>query len=288
MSIREKGYHTWDGELKIGGIVWLPIFLNGIKTAFKKKFAKVFFSFTVSPFLIFLIGIYVSTKPELKMLTEVVKLLKTDARFFCTFFTNGFLYFMLMLLCVFVFAELISGDLKFNSFPLYFSRPLDRKDYVLGKFSIIMFYLLLFTLVPGILLVLFKFIFTGEISIAPRVLFAIVVLPILISSFFASITLMFSALSSNSRYVKIIIFLVFAFSNGISEMLKGIFKNTYFNLFSFPRNIEQMGAYIFNTRPVFSAPGWMSLAIIVGLIIISFFIIFKRIGKSEAQIEFGS
>lgn len=288
MGIRERGYHTWDGELKSRGIVWLPIFLNGIKTAFKKKFAKVFFSFTISPFLIFLIGIYVSTKPELKMLTEVVKLLKTDAQFFCTFFTNGFTYFMLVMLSVFVFAELISGDLKYNSFPLYFSRPLVRKDYVIGKFSIIMFYLLLFTLVPGILLLIFKFIFTGELSVTPRVFFAIILLPILISSFFAAITLMISSISSNSRYVKIIIFLLFAFSNGISEMLKGIFKNTYFNLFSFPRNIEQLGAYIFNTRPVFSVPGWISLSIILGLIIFSFFIIFKRIGKSEAQIEIGS
>lgn len=288
MGIREKGYHTWDGELKSGGIVWLPIFLNGIKTAFKKKFAKAFFSFTISPFLIFLIGIYVSTKPELKMLTEVVKLLKTDARFFCTFFTNGFTYFMLVMLSIFVFAELISGDLKFNSFPLYFSRPLVRKDYVLGKFSVIMFYLLLFTLVPGILLMIFKFLFTGEISIAPRVFFAIIILPILISGFFASVTLMISSISSNSRYVKVIIFLLFSFSEVISDTLKGIFKNTYFNLFSFPRNIEQMGAYIFNTRPVFSAPGWISLIIIVGLIIFSFFIIFKRIGKSEAQIEIGS
>jgi ABC-type transport system involved in multi-copper enzyme maturation permease subunit len=288
MGIREKGYHTWDGELKSGGIVWLPIFLDGIKSAFKKKFAKVFFTFTIAPFLVFLIGIYVSTKPELRMLTEVVDLLKTDARFFCTFFTNGFTYFMLVLLCLFVFAELISGDLKFNSFPLYFSRPLERKDYVFGKFSIIMFYLLLFTLVPGVLLVIFKFIFTGKISIAPGVLLAVIALPFLISTFFASITLMISSLSSNNRYVKITIFLLFAFSNGISEMLKGIFRNTYFNLFSFPRNIEQMGAYLFNTRPVFAVPGWMSLAIVVGLIGFSFFIIFKRIGKSEAQIEIGS
>ncbi|MCI0470196.1 MAG: ABC transporter permease [Candidatus Aminicenantes bacterium] len=288
MTIREKGYYNWDGELKSGGHAWLPIFLDGIKTAFKKKSSKIFFTFTISPFFIFLLGIYISTKPELKMLSEIVKLLKNDATFFCTFFTNGFLYFMLMILCIFIFAELISGDLKFNSFPLYFSRPLDRTDYVIGKFSIIMFYLLLFTLAPGILLVFFKILFTGQFAISPRVLLAIIVLPFLVSTFFASITLMVSSLSSNSRYVKLIIFLLFMFSNSISEMLKSIFKNTYFNLFSFARNVEQMGAYIFNTRPAFSAPGWMSLAIISGLIILSFFILFLRIGKSEAQIEIGS
>ncbi|MCK4762571.1 MAG: hypothetical protein KAW12_10275 [Candidatus Aminicenantes bacterium] len=288
MSIREKGYHKWDQELKSGGIAWLPMFFNGIKTAFKKKYAKAFFAFTISPFLIFLAGIYISTKPELKMFSEIVRLLKTDARFFAAFFTNGFTYFMLVLLCVFVFAEMISGDLQFNSFPLYFSRPLDRKDYVLGKLSVIMFYMLLFTLVPGILLLLFKFIFTGTFSVEPRVVLGIIVLPILISAFFSSITLMFSSLSANGKYVKIIIFVLFFLSNGISEMLKGIFRNTYFNLFSFPRNLEQMGAYIFNSRPAFSVPGWISLLIIAGLTVLSFLVIFKKIGKSEAQIEIGS
>jgi len=288
MSIREKGYHKWDGKLKRTPVPWLPIFINGIKTAFKKKYAKALFSMAVGHFLVFLVGIYASTKAELKMVSEIVELLKNDALFFNTFFTNGFLMFSLLVLCFFVFAELISGDLRTNSFPLYFSRPLDRKDYVLGKFSIIMFYLLLFTLVPGLLLVIFKFLFTGSLSISPRVLFGLILVPILISTFLSAVTLMISSLSSNSRYVKIILLLFFIFSNSLAEILKAIFKSTYFNLFSVGRNLEQLGAYIFNIRPVFSVPGWMSLVFVLGFIALSFLIIFKKIGKSEAQIEIGS
>ncbi len=289
MGIREKGYHRWGGELKTAGIAWLPISMNGIKNAFKRKFAKTFFSLTVGHFLFFLALVYIFTKPELSMFRELIRILfRNDATFFYHFFTNGFILFMIMLLCIFVFAELICGDLKFNSFPLYFSRPLDRKDYISGKFSIIMFYLLLFTLVPGLLLLIFKFIFSGKITLDIQVLIGIILAPILISSFFAAVTLMVSSLSSNSRYVKVIILLVFVFSNSIAEVLKAIFKSTYFNLFSVSKNIEQMGAYIFNIRPVFSVPGWMSLAVIIGLIVLSFFVLFKKIGRSEAQIEVGS
>ncbi len=79
---------------------------------------------------------------------------------------------MLIILSIFSGADLISADLKFKALPLYFSRPLSRGDYLLGKFSIILFYLLLFTLVPGILLLLFKMIFTGSLAVSPPLLLA--------------------------------------------------------------------------------------------------------------------
>jgi len=288
MGIREQGYHKWDGQLRASRFAWLPIFWVGIKMAFRKKYSKALFMATNAPFLAFLGGVYVSTRPELKMFPRIVELLKIDARFFSVFYTNGFLIFMLMMLCLVLFVDLICGDLKSNSFPLYFSRPLDRMDYILGKFSIILFYLLLFTLVPGLLLMIFKFIFTGAISLDPRLLLGILVVPILVSIFFASMTLMVSSLTSNGRYVRIIILLVFIFSNSIAQVLKSIFRSPYCELFSVARNIEQMGAYVFNTQPVFSAPKFLSLAIILGLSVLSIFILYKKIGKSEAQIEIGS
>ncbi|MCX6558409.1 MAG: hypothetical protein NTW95_13430 [Candidatus Aminicenantes bacterium] len=75
MDIREKGYSHWQGELKASRGNWLPIFFNGIKSVFKKKFAKVIFAFSGSTFVIFLLAVYVSTKPELKILSELVRLL---------------------------------------------------------------------------------------------------------------------------------------------------------------------------------------------------------------------
>ena len=159
MDIREKGYRHWEGELQSSHFNWLPITLNGVKTVFKKKYAKLIFSLSASTFFVFLAAVYVSTKPELKILSELVRLLKSDAELFKTFYANGFLIFMLVILSIFSGADLISADLKFKAFPLYFARPLSRGDYLTGKFSIVLFYLLSFTLVPGILLLLFKMLF---------------------------------------------------------------------------------------------------------------------------------
>ncbi|MCK4835652.1 MAG: hypothetical protein KAT17_03410, partial [Candidatus Aminicenantes bacterium] len=256
MGIREKGYYGWDGELKSSGIAWLPIFFKGTKAAFKKKFAKPLFAFAAMPFFVFLIAVYVSTKPELRMLTRLVSLLRDDSVFFHAFYTNGLLLFIMLLLCVFIGAELISGDLKFNALPLYFSRPLDKTDYIFGKYSILLFYLLTFTLLPGILLVIFKIIFTGDITFTVWLLLAVILYPLIISFFFASLTLMISALSSNRKFVWISIFLIYIFSTALAEMLRGIFKDPAFMLFSIKTNIEQTGSFLFQTQATVSAPPW--------------------------------
>jgi len=288
MTIREKGYHHWDGQLKDTGIDWLPIFFNGIKTVFKKKYAKVLFGLTVSPFLVFLVGIYVSTKPELKMLTKLVRLLNTDAEFFNVFFTNNFLTFMLVILGLFFGSGLISGDIKFNAFPLYFSRPMNRKDYIFGKLSVIMFYFLLFTLVPGILLYIFKFIFTGKISIDPQVLLGLIFLPLLVTLFLASVILMISSLSGNAKYAQIITFLLYIFSNSIALILVKIFKSDYFYLISIENIIKQMGSFMFNVRAAFYYPPWLSVVTVIVFISCAFLVLYYRIGKAEAQIETGN
>jgi hypothetical protein len=285
MTIREKGYYPWDGKLKSGGISWLPILFKGIKTAFRKKFAKAVFAFATMPFAIFLLAVYVSTKPELKMLSRLVSLLRDDAAFFNAFYTNGFLIFVMLVFCIFIGAELISGDLQFNAFPLYFSRPLNRLDYIWGKFSIIMFYFLLFTLIPGILLIIFKMIFTGAFAVEPKLLLAIIFTPLVVSFFLASLTLMISSLSSNGKFVKIAIFLVFIFSNGIAEILKGIFKSSYFLLFSIQVNIQQTGSYFFATKPAFSFPPGLSFLVILILSSMMMVVLYLKVTKLEAQIE---
>jgi ABC-2 type transport system permease protein len=283
MDIREKGYSHWQGELKSSRSNWLPIFFNGIKTVFKKKFAKVIFAFSGSTFVIFLLAIYVSTKPELKILSELVRLLKSDADLFKTFYSNGFLTFMLVILSIFSGADLISSDLKFKAFPLYFARPLSRSDYLLGKFSIVLFYLLLFTLVPGILLLLFKMIFTGSLAVSPLLVLAILVFPMLECVFLASLTLALSILSPNTRFIQIAIFLVYMFSNNLAQILKTIFKSDRFFIISLQGNIEQMASFLFGLQPRYSYPGWLALLPPVAVSLLGFWLLHWRIKKAEAR-----
>jgi len=285
MTIREKGYHSWDGQLQRPTLPWQPVFLNGIKTAFKKRFAKVLFAFCSLPFFVFLIGIYVSTRPELRMFKEIVKLLDKEPQFFNIFLTNINMTFLLILLGAFLGAELISGDIRFNAFPLYFSRPLVRKDYIWGKYSILIFYFLLFTGVPGILLYLFKIIFTGKLTIGLSTFLGLVLVPPIMAFFVASLVLLLSSIGRSTRHIKIYIFLLYFLPMWIAELLTYIFKSSYFHLISIPGLVNQLGTFIFNIRLKYDYPGWLSLVVIMALSLGAYWLLYRRIGKLEAQIE---
>ncbi len=281
MPIREKGYYNWEGQLKTSGIAWFPIFLNGIKMVWKKKWSKLLFSSAVSTFLIFLAAVYVSTRPELKMFTRLVSQIQSDAALFNTYYTNGFLLFMMMLVSLFAGAELISGDKKFNSFSLYLSRPLSRLEYVMGKYSIVLSYLLVFTLVPGLILILAKIIFTGSFSVSLQVLLAAIFFPLLVCFFLASMAIMFSSLTANGRLVKIVIFLTYFMSQALAEMFRDIFKDKVFYFLSLEKNIKQFGDFIFGTRSGFYSTGLISGLILLGLTVIFTTVVIIRIRRAE-------
>ena len=281
MEIREKGYRRWEGTLRSTRFDGLPIARSGVRTVFRKKYAKLVFSLCASTFFIFLAAVYVSTKPELQILGELVRLLKSDAELFNTFYSNGFLTFMLVILSVFSGADLISGDLKFKAFPLYFARPLSRGDYLAGKFAVMLFYLLAFTLAPGILLLLFKMIFTGRLAVSPLLLLAIVAFPLVESACLASLTLGLSILSPNTKFIQISIFLVYTFSNNLAQVLKLIFHSDYFFLLSLHGNVEQLGCFLFGLRPKYGFPAWLSLLLPLALTGLFFWLLAWRIRKAE-------
>lgn len=282
MDIREKGYRHWEGQLQSTHFNWLPITINGVKTVFKKKYAKLIFSLSASTFFVFLAAVYVSTKPELKILSELVRLLKSDAELFKTFYANGFLTFMLVILSIFSGADLISADLKFKAFPLYFARPLSRGDYLAGKFAIVLFYLLSFTLVPGILLLLFKMLFTGSLAVSPLLLLAILVFPVIECVCLASLTLALSILSPNTKFIQIAIFLVYMFSNNLAQILKAIFKSDYFFLVSLSGNIQQLGSFLFGIKPAYAYPAWLSALLPLVISALAVWLLVWRIRKAEA------
>ncbi len=60
--------------------------------------------------------------------------------------------------------NLVSRDLRFNALPLYFSRPLRRIDYFLGKLGVIVFFLGAVTVVPAIVAYLLGLLFSLDLS----------------------------------------------------------------------------------------------------------------------------
>jgi hypothetical protein len=174
--------------------------------------------------------------------------------------------------------------LKHNSLQLYFSRPITKTDYFLGKASVIVFFLSLITLVPGLVFVLMKLLFAGNFQFLrqyPWLPFSVLGYSGLIILFFTFYTLLMSSLNKNRRYVAVLIFGVYFFSDILFNIFHEMFRNPYFALLSIKNNLQQVGAVIFGQDPHYDIPWLLSLVIIAGLCSVSGWVLHRKIRGVE-------
>lgn len=286
MTIKEKGYTHWEGELRDGKFPWWPITRWGIKLTFRKKYFKFLFFISLVPAIVFLGGIYISERLEdfRFMIKGPTDFLQINPAYFKSYFTNDFLLFMMVIILVFCGAGLISDDLKYNSLQLYFSRPLKKKEYFLGKVSVIVFFLFIVTLIPGLILFVMKLIFSGSLKFFasyPWLPISIIGYSFLITGFFSLYALFLSSLSKNRRYVAIFIFGLYIFSDIIFGIFYGIFRNQYFALLSLKSNLQQVGSFIFSQRTPYDFSWFYSFLILFFICVLAGLVLKKKVRGVE-------
>ena len=98
---------------------------------------------------------------------------------------------------------LIARDVRTRAFLLYFSRPIGRLEYVCGKMTIVGTYLVLITTVPALGCYLFGVALSSDLSVLADTWdlpFRIVLASLVFIVPAASVALMFSSLTSESRF----------------------------------------------------------------------------------------
>jgi ABC-type transport system involved in multi-copper enzyme maturation permease subunit len=285
-TVREKGYSHWDGRLAERRFPWWPITRTGILLAFRKKRFKFIFAGAFIPSVVFLVGLYISERLEdfKAIIQGSDRLLNIDPKYFATYLTSDWLFFLIVLVLAYGAGGLIADDLKHNSLQLYFSRPLGKKDYLVGKMSVIAFFVLILTALPGLLLVVFKLVFAGSFRFFlqyPWLPLSVLGFSALLSVFFAFYVLLLSALSKNSRYVFVLTFGTYIFSTVLYGILNGIFKTPYMALFSIPANLRQAGAFIFGQKLPFAFPAVWSFAVLAGICVLAAAVLNRKIRSVE-------
>jgi len=285
-EVREKGYTGWEGRLIQRRFKWSPIARTGIQLAFRKKRFKPLFAISFLPAFFFLVGIYVAERLEdfRAFFREANSFIAVDPGFFRAYYSNGSIILFILLVLAFAGSGLIADDLKNNSLQLYFSRPLRKKDYILGKLAVPAFFVSLLTFVPGLLFIIFKLIFSGSfrfITEYPWLPLAVVGQSVLYIGFFGLYTLSLSAASRNSRYVMVLVVLVYFFSEILSGILKLIFRSPYTGLFSLGGNLNQITAVFFSQKtPYAFSPVWSFLVLSI-LAVAGFIFLFRKIRGVE-------
>jgi ABC-2 type transport system permease protein len=195
MPIYDQGYRPYEARGPLRQVRFWPITREALRMVLSKRAFLGLLAVSFVPFLISVIIIFSVVK-----FPDAGRVLPTGGQLFGNFL-NTQVWFTL-LLSIFGASGLIANDLRTGGILVYLSRPLTRRDYVLGKLGVPVALNLTVTLVAGLAL------YGIALSLAPDQYFkwdlvwigpAIVIQSIIVSVFVGLLVLAVSALSRSGR-----------------------------------------------------------------------------------------
>src|SRR5256714_9100162 len=264
MPIHDQGYRRYGGDKAPRGQAWMVIARNGIRHMLGKRAFLGLLLLSWFPFFVRAVQIYAAANlPQAAFLAptpETFRQFLDQQQIFVFFIT------------VYVGAGLIANDRRANALQIYLSKPLTRLEYIFGKLSILMFFLLLVTWVPAIVLLIVQISFAGNFVFLKNNLYlfpAITLFSFIMVTMVASAMLALSSLSKSSRYVAILYSAVLFFTQAIYGVLFVVTRGSQFSWVSFPANLAQLGDVIFRQKLEYATPWPVSLLMVALLIVVS-------------------
>ena len=137
MAIYERTWRRYAGALTPVHSRLLVVTRYALADAFASRLFTAFYAICFLPSVVGLFFIYLSHNlallQQLGMPPDLMDVL--TAKFFMLLFSWQVM--PAFLIALIVSPSLISADLANNALPLYLSRPIDRRDYVLGKMAVL-------------------------------------------------------------------------------------------------------------------------------------------------------
>lgn len=156
MAVYDHTYKQYSGEVTPRWSRFLVLPRHSYRGIFQSKLFIAYFAMCLIYPLVASILIYLRHNAEAMAIMELTvrKLVIIDSEFFEIFMViqGGSAFFLTLL----IGPQLVSRDMTNNALPLYLSRPFSRKEYVLGKMSVLLILLSLITWIPILLVYLFQ------------------------------------------------------------------------------------------------------------------------------------
>ena len=155
MPIYDQGYRRYEARAPLRKARFWPITREALRLVLSKRAFLGLIAAACLPFVVRVIQIYIVTR-----FPEAGRILPVDGRLFGDFLNEqiGFT----ILLSIFGASGLVANDLRTGAILASLSRPLTRRDYVLGKLLVPLFLNLAVTLAPPVLL------YAAGLSLAPE------------------------------------------------------------------------------------------------------------------------
>jgi ABC-2 type transport system permease protein len=277
MPIHDQGYRRYGGSKTRTGTGWMVITRAGIRTFLAKRAFLGLLLVAWFPFLVRAVQVYLAAN-----VPQATTLVAVTADTFRQFLDQQQIF--VFFITVYVGAGLIANDRRANALQIYLSKPLTRGEYIFGKLAILMTFLVLVTWLPAIVLLIVQISFAGNFTFVRNNIFlfpAITVFSFVQVTMVATAMLALSSLSNSSRYVAILYAAVIFFTQAIYGVLYAVTRSTAMSWVSFPANLAQIGNVIFRQPLKYETPWPVSLAMSVGLIVVSGIILERRVRGVE-------
>ncbi len=263
MPIYEQGYRRYDARAPLHSIRFWPITREALQALLQKRAFLGLLLVCFIPFVVRVVQIYVVTR-----FPEAGRVLPVDGRLFGEFLNKQI--GLAILLTIFGGSGLVAGDLRSGAILVYLSRPLTRRDYVIGKLGVLMTLNLSITLVPALLLY-----FTGltldpdrflkwELAwIAP----AVVIHAVVVSLALSLLALAISSLSRSGRVAGLAFFGLLMVLEIVRGVLQAGFDLERAPLLSLQADLRTLGAALFGmTGSRLDAIAWPEAATVLTIV----------------------
>ena len=277
MPIHDQSYRHWEGTFKSHSFRWWVITREGLRIILRRK---VFLIFIMAPpiiqFLIFGAIVY-----GVNVYGSLFNLNIVNPKFFFDFLMRQ--TFFLVLICIFGGSGLLANDLKNNALQLYFSKPLTRIDYLVGKFTIIMVLMAFLTLVPGIILFAENSVISEGSTFFKEnywLLGSIVLQSFILMVPTGLLILALSSVTKNSRYTAISFIAILMGTPIFSQILRHALRIKSAVFISYWENINILGKRLFRLSK--SPDNWYwAIFIILGIIGVCIWTMYRKINGVE-------
>ena len=278
MPIHTQNYRHWEGTLNPSHYTrWWVIAKAELKLLAQRKIVRLIVAI---PPVIYILAhaviIYIVNQFPGSVLP-----INIDVVFFKNFLFNASLF--IALIAVFGGSGLIATDMKNNTLSLYLSKPISWIDYLIGKFAVMGILLSCLTLIPGLLLFLEHVLLTDTSFLKENywMPFSIIAYSIIIILVSSLLMLVFSSLTSNSRYAIIGFCAVWFGTPVIYEILKAITRTSKVALVSIWANYDILGTALFAVSRNYAVHWVWALLTQVALIALCIFVLHRRIRAVE-------
>jgi ABC-2 type transport system permease protein len=243
MAVYRRGYQRYQGRIegRLRRFLVLPRF--SWKRMFRQRLVVLLLCAAMIGPLLCAAFIYIGNNADLVNAVRPLQgFLAVDDDFFISFMRAQKIF--AIFLAALTGPGLIAPDVANNAIQLYFSRPLTRLDYALGRISALMGLLSLITWIPGLALFIMQAVMAGDGWGFANLrlcfgMFAGFLLWILIVSL--------TALAS-SAWVKLRVIAggrilgFFFISSGVAAMVNGVFRGTYGYLLNPSWTVERIAS----------------------------------------------